>query len=130
MKTTIKDWLKVLVLLLDEAAAVALVLLVLWVLDVEIPLSITIVTALILGAIVFVIHRAIIPTFHKKKTTGSEGMIGLRGEVIQPLVPTGVIKVGDEYWKAKSVDDEIEAGREVEIMSIDGLTLKVTLKEE
>ena len=128
MKSTIKDWLKILVLLLDEAAAVALVLLVLWVLEIKIPLSVTIVAALLLGALVFVIHKAIIPTFHKKKTTGSEGMIGLSGEVVEPLTPKGLVKVGGEYWKAKATGANLEIGEEVEIVGLDGLTLAVKLK--
>ena len=128
MKGTIKDWLKVLVLLLDEAAAVALVLLVLWVLKIEIPLPITIVTALFLGALIFVIHKAVIPTFHKKQVTGAEGLIGVEGKVIEPLTPVGVIRVGDEYWKAKSVGGKIAVGKEVEILAVDGLRLMVKLK--
>jgi len=125
MKSTIKDWLKVLVLLLDEAAAVALVFLVLWVLEIEIPLPFTIVAALALGALVFVIHKAVIPTFHKKQVTGSEGMIGMKGRVIKPLTPKGVVRVGDESWKAKSSGEDIETGEEVEVVGVEGLTLKV-----
>ena len=128
MKSTIKDWLKVLILLLDEAAAVGLVLLVLWGLRIEIPLPIAVVAALLLGALVFVIHRAIIPSFHKKKVTGSEGMIGLEGEVIEPLTPVGVIQIGGEYWKAKSVGENIPVGEEVEILGLSGLTLIVKPK--
>ena len=127
MKRTIKDWLIVLVLLLDEVVAVALVLLVLWVLGIQIPLPIIIVIALLLGAFVFITHKVIIPSFHKKKITGSEGMIGLKGEVIKPLTPVGIIRVGDEYWKAKSVGENIAAGEEVEILELNGLTLRVTL---
>ena len=125
MKSTIKDWLKVLVLLLDEAAAVALVFLILWVLKIEIPLPITIVAALALGALVFVIHKAVIPTFHKKQITGSEGMIGMKGRVIKPLTPKGVVRVGDESWKAKSSGEDIETGEEVEVVGVEGLTLEV-----
>ena len=130
MKSTIKDWLKVLVLLLDEAVAVALVLLVLWVLDIEIPLPIAIVAALLLGIIVFITHKAIIPTFHKKKVTGAEGLIGLEGEVIEPLTPKGLVSVKGEYWKAKSVGENIAVGEEVEILRLEGLTLKVKHKGE
>jgi len=128
MKSTIKDWLKVLILLLDEAAAVGLVFLILWVLRIEIPLPITVVAALLLGAVVFVIHKAIIPTFHKKQVTGAEGLIGLEGEVIKPLTPVGVIRVEGEYWRAKSVVEDITAGEEVEILGLDRLTLMVKLK--
>lgn len=129
MKSTIKDWLKILVLLLDEAAAVALVLLILWALEIELPLAIAIVGALLLGAVVFVTHKAVIPTFHKKQVTGAEGLIGLEGEVVEPLTPVGAIRVGGEYWKAKSVDEDIEVGEEVEILGLHGLTLMVKLKD-
>ena len=130
MKSKIKDWLKVLVLLLDEAAAVAVVLLILWFFKIEIPLPIMITAGVVLGALVFIIHKAIIPTFHRKKITGSEGMVGLNGEVVKPLTPVGTIRVGSEYWRAKSVDKDIEAGEEVEILEVDGLTVKIRLKDK
>lgn len=130
MKRSIKDWLIVLVLLLDEAVAVVLVLLVLRFLEIQIPLPIIIVIALLLGAFAFITHKVIIPSFHKKKITGSEGMMGLTGEVIKALTPVGVVRVGDEYWKAKSVDRDIAAGEEVEILGLNGLTLTVRLKDD
>ena len=74
-------------------------------------------------------QKVIIPSFHKKKVTGSEGMIGLEGEVIEPLTPVGVIMVSGEYWKAKSVDEDIPAGEEVEILGLAELTLTVRLKD-
>ena len=128
MRGTIKDWLKVLVLLLDEAAVVALVFLVLWAFDIEIPLSITITVALLLGIVVFVTHKAIIPTFHRKKVTGAEGLIGLEGEVVESLTPNGLVRVKGEYWKAKSAGESIAAGEEVEIVGLERLTLKVKRK--
>ena len=129
MNRTTKDWLIVLVLLLDDAAALALVLLVLWVLGIKIPLWVTIVIALLLGTFAFITHKVIIPSFHKKKVTGSEGMIGLEGEVIEPLTPFGVIRVGGEYWKAKSVGGDIAVGEEVEILGLNRLTLTVKRKD-
>jgi len=130
MKRTIKNWLIVLVLLLDEAIAVVLVLLVLWFLGIKIPLSVAIVIALLLGTFAFITHKVIIPSFHKKQVTGSEGMIGLEGEVIESLTPVGVIRVGGEYWKAKSVGENIAVGEEVEVLALDGLKLTVRLKEQ
>ena len=129
MRRTIKDWLIVLVLLLDEVAALALVLLVLWVLGIKVPLWAAIVIALVLGSFAFITHKVIIPSFHKKKVTGSEGMIGLEGEVIKPLTPVGVVMVGGEYWKAKSAGGKIAAGAEVEILGLNGLTLTVKPKD-
>ena len=130
MRRSIKDWLIILVLLLDEAAVVALVFLVLRVLGIEIPLPIIIAAALLLGAVVFIMHRAVIPTFRKKRITGLEGMIGLMGEVTEPLTPVGVVRVGSEYWKAKSVGENIAAGEEVEILALDGLKLMVKRKNQ
>ena len=129
MKTKVKDWLKVMVLLLDEAAAVVVVILILRLLKVEIPLPITIVVALLLGALIFIVHKAVIPTFHKKQVTGSEGMIGLTGIVTQPLTPVGTVKVSGEYWKARAAGENIAAGEEVTILGVDGLKLRVGLKE-
>ena len=130
MKSTIKDWLKVLILLLDEAAAVVLVLVILRALRIEIPVPIAVVAALLFGALVFIIHKAVIPTFHKKQVTGAEGLIGLEGEVIESLTPVGVIQIGCEYWKAKSVGENIAAGEEVEILDMKGLTLMVKPRDQ
>jgi len=130
MKRTIKDWLIVLVLLLDEAAALVLVLLVLSVFNIRIPLWVTIVIALLLGGFAFMVHKVIIPSFHKKPVTGSEGMLGLEGTVIKPLTPFGVIRIEGEYWKAKSVDENIAVGEEVEILRLNKLTLEVKCKEQ
>ena len=130
MKSTIKDWLIVMVLLLDDAVALALVLLVLWALGIKIPLWVTIVIALLLGTFAFITHKVIIPSFHKKQVTGAEGLVGLEGEVIEPLTPVGVIRTQGEYWKAKSVGENIAVGEEVEILGLNGLTLKVKHKGE
>ena len=128
MKKTIKDWLMVLVLLLDEAVALGLVLLVLWFFRISISLPVAIGIALVLGTFAFITHKVIIPSFHKKKVTGSEGMIGIEGEVIEPLTPVGVVRAGGEYWKAKSVAEDIAAGEEVEILGINRLMLTVKRK--
>jgi membrane-bound serine protease (ClpP class) len=72
----------------------------------------------------------IIPSFHKRKVTGSEGMMGLVGEVIEPLAPVGVVRVEGELWKAKSVDDDIAAGEDVEILRLQKLTLEVKRKDK
>ncbi len=130
MKSTIKDWLKVLVLLLDDVAALVLVLLVLWFFKIRISLPIVIVIALLLGTVVFITQKVIIPSFHKKQVTGSEGMIGLEGEVIKPLNPVGVIQIEGEYWKAKSVGENIAVGEEVEILALNRLTLEVKRKNQ
>ncbi len=130
MKRTIKDWLIVLVLLLDEVAALVLVLLVLSVFNIRIPLWVTVVIALLLGGFAFMVHKVIIPSFHKKRVTGLEGMIGREGTVIKPLTPLGVVRIEGEYWKAKSVDENIAVGEEVEVLRLNRLTLEVKCKKQ
>ncbi|MFC2022027.1 NfeD family protein [Chloroflexota bacterium] len=129
IKRTVTDWLKVLVLLLDDAVALLVVILVLRFLKIHIPLPITIVIALLLGTFLFIIHKVVIPSFHRRIVTGPEGMIGAQGRVVELLNPGGAITVNGERWKAKSVDDNIEVDENVEIVELEGLTLKVKRKE-
>ncbi len=129
-KRTIKNWLKVLVLLLDEAVAIALVLAALWFFKISLPLWLAIVIALLLGALAFGTHKLIIPSFHARQVTGREGMIGLVGEVIEPLTPSGVIRIEGEYWKARSVEGNVLAEQEVEILDLKQHVLEVKRKKQ
>ena len=125
----IKDWGKILILLLDEAVVISAIFLILRVLGVKIPVPIIIGGGVIIGIFVFIIHVVVIPSFHRKQVTGREGMIGKQGRVVEPLNPVGTITVKGEYWKAKSVDDGIEADENVEIVGLEGLTLMVKRKD-
>ena len=129
MKRTIKDWLIVLASLLDDAAVVIIVLLVLWFLKIPISLPIIILLILLFVATVFIMHKLVIPALHRRKITGSEGMLGLEGRVIKSLAPRGTISVKGEYWTARSIGKNIPVGEQVEIVGMDGLTLQVKRKE-
>jgi membrane-bound ClpP family serine protease len=129
VKRTLKDWLIFFGLLADEAAAAGLVLLVLWAFGISIPIWTAVVLALALGGIAFVFHRSVIPSFHRKRVTGAEAMVGLSGEVIEPLQPVGVVRVKGEYWKAESENGEVPAGKTVEVSSVKGLVLRVRRRE-
>ena len=122
---TTADWGKILILLLDEAAVIAAILLILHFLGIQIPVPIMIGGGIIVVILVIVIHIAVIPSFHRKQVTGREGMIGEQGRVVEPLTPFGTIIVKGEYWKAKSLDYNIEFDENVEIVGEEGLTLKV-----
>jgi membrane-bound ClpP family serine protease len=125
MKRSIKDWIIVLASLLDDVAIALLVLLVLWFFKIPISLPLVIFLVLFFVATVFIMHRLVIPALHKKIRTGSEGMIGLKGEVIEPLAPEGIVRVSGEYWKARAIGEDIAVGENVEIVGLDGLTLRV-----
>jgi len=125
----LKPWVIVLIALIDDVAALVLIFVILWALDVDIPVYLLVILGLMAGTLIFFIHRAIVPSLRRKKVSGKEGMIGLTGEVAQALTPQGVIKVGDEYWKAESVGGDIAVGEEVEVINIEGLKLEVERKE-
>ena len=129
-KRAFGDWLKILVLLLDEAAVLVLIFVLLHFFDVQIPLSVTIFVALLIAVLIVMIHIKVIPSFRWKQVTGREGMIGLQGEVVQPLTPVGTIHVKGENWKAESVGDYIEVGKNVEVVGIEGLKLRVVRGQE
>ena len=122
---TLKDWGKVLLLMLDEAIVIGVILLLLYFLGVEITLTIKICAGVVFIIFVFVRHVAVIPSFHRKQVTGREGMMGEHGKVVKPLTPSGVVKLKGEYWNAKSVDGNLEVDEDVEIIGIDGLILRV-----
>ena len=119
------DWLKLIVLILDEAAILTIVLLILYYLGVRISLGAMIGLSAGLFILVFLLHLAIIPVFHKKPVTGIESMIGMKCRVTESLNPTGMVAIKNEYWRAESVDGEIEAGEEAEVVDSSGLMLKV-----
>jgi membrane-bound ClpP family serine protease len=125
IKRAIADWGKVLILLLDEAIVVVGIICALWFFKIKIPLPITIAIAIISGIFIFLIHIVVIPSFHKKQVTGREGMIGLQGRVVEPLTPFGTIIVEGEHWKAKSIYGKMGVDEDVEVVAIEGLTLKV-----
>lgn len=125
-----KAFLIVLAALLDDIAAIVLVIVVLRLLNVEVPLWGLIFTGLVLGTFIFIVHRAVIPSLRRRKVTGAEGMLGLTGEVTKALKPKGIIRVKSEYWRAKSLEGEINIGEDVEIVGIKGLDVEVKRKAD
>ncbi len=97
---------------------------------IQIPLPIVILIAILVGAFVFIVHKAVIPDFRRRPVTGQEGMIGLEGRVIKTLTPIGTVIVGGEYWRAKSVNGNIGVDESVKIVGVDRLTLKVKRKHQ
>jgi membrane-bound serine protease (ClpP class) len=56
--------------------------------------------------------------------TGSLGLLGITGVVIERLAPAGRVRVGGEVWNAVS-ETVAEIGSEIEITGVNGLTLRV-----
>lgn len=73
-----------------------------------------------IGALVFRSQR-------RPPELGAQAMLGLAGEVVQALEPTGMISVRGELWKAElTPDGRLDPGETVTVTGIEGLTLRVT----
>jgi membrane-bound serine protease (ClpP class) len=57
-------------------------------------------------------------------TTGVEGLIGERAEVIEALSPAGRVRIRGEIWNARG-RTAVPAGEPVRIAAVEGLTLLV-----
>jgi membrane-bound serine protease (ClpP class) len=72
---------------------------------------------------------AVIKAMKNKPTTGKEGLTGVIGEAVSDINSKGgKVFVRGEYWNAVS-DKKIKKDTEVEVLEINGLTLKVKKKE-
>ena len=65
----------------------------------------------------------------KKPVTGSEGIIGEIGIAISNIKPLGKVRVHGEFWNAECKDEVINKGDEVEVVSVNHLTLIVKKKK-
>jgi membrane-bound serine protease (ClpP class) len=127
--SALKARLLVLASFIDDAAFLALIFLVLRLFHVTITWPVILLTVLAVVAYFVIINKAVVPALRRRNITGSEGMIGQTGRVTRPLAPEGVIKIKDEYWDAKSVDDDIGIDGDVEVVGINGLILTVKRKK-
>jgi membrane-bound serine protease (ClpP class) len=57
-------------------------------------------------------------------TTGAEGLVGERGEVVEACDPTGRVRVRGELWNARC-EEPLGEGRLVRVTGVDGLTLRI-----
>ena len=124
-----RTWLKALILFLDEALFAALVLLILWALDVRLSPGIIAAVVVLLGASLALIYWGLKSMVKRRHLTGREGMIGLQGKVVKPLNPIGVIKIEGELWNASSAGGTVGVDEDVVVVNIEGLKLTVRRKE-
>ena len=125
-----KNLLKAVLLVLDEALLVAIALVVLWKIGVHLSPWIIITVIVLLAVLIFIVYRVIVSLTRREQVGGREGLIGLQGRVVKPLTPEGVIKVHGELWKATCIDDSISNQEEVVVVGIEGLKLLVKRKND
>jgi membrane-bound serine protease (ClpP class) len=61
-------------------------------------------------------------------TTGAEGLLGERVQVISPCAPEGRVTIRGEIWKARC-DVELDRGAAARVRQVDGLTLVLEPEE-
>jgi len=94
----------------------------------KIARSLIISASVVVSGFIIIAARATYRIHKLKPATGMEGIIGETAVVIRDLNPEGLVKVSGEIWKAFSINGEkIKKGEKVQIITLDGLTLKVSL---
>jgi membrane-bound serine protease (ClpP class) len=62
--------------------------------------------------------------------SGPEALIGRYGVAASELAPAGAVRVDSESWSAVAVDAPLPSGAPIEVVGIEGVTLKVRRGEE
>ena len=60
----------------------------------------------------------------RRVQTGAENLVGSVGEVVEPLMPDGQIRVLGELWQAHA-SVELPRGAQVRVTKVEGLALEV-----
>ncbi len=78
--------------------------------------------------LIAVVIALVLRTYSQKTTTGKEDLKGRNAVVRETLNPRGVVFIEGELWNALSLSGIIEAGQEVIVSEVKGLTLTVKIK--
>ena len=82
-------------------------------------------TLFIIALIMALILYAGVKAQFRRVKTGKEALIGARGLATTDLKPKGEVRVMSEFWEATAKDATIDAGQEVEVVGMEGMTLVV-----
>jgi membrane-bound serine protease (ClpP class) len=93
---------------------------------IKVSFPIIILLVLFFGTIILVIGGLVIKDQRKKSVTGTEGMLGIVGEILDwdNEKMAGKVLVHGEIWSATSVD-RLTKGDKIEVIDINNLILKV-----
>jgi membrane-bound serine protease (ClpP class) len=76
------------------------------------------------AAFAIALVRLVLQAQRRRALTGAEGLAGVRGETATDLDPEGWVRVRGELWRARS-DEPVRRGETVEVVSMEGLRLRV-----
>lgn len=81
--------------------------------------------ALALGSYFLIVLRAVLRARRLPSVTGAEALLGREGVVASDLTLRGTVRVGGEVWSAIAEVGPIGAGETVEVLGVEGITLRV-----
>ncbi len=84
-------------------------------------ISVALVMSGIFGFVVYKVAQA----RRMKVKVGPEQLIGRTGSAVSALAPRGEVKIEGQIWRAETVSEHVNKGEEIEVVSRDGLILKV-----
>jgi membrane-bound serine protease (ClpP class) len=90
----------------------------------RVSLKVMIPTIIIISLFFIAIIGLAVKAQMRKPATGSEGMVGVKGNAVTPIHEDGKVFMKGEYWNAYS-SEMIDEGERVEVVGMKGLTLEV-----
>lgn len=89
--------------------------------------SLIISVAIVISGFLFIVIRAVYKAHRVKPVTGKDGILDSVAIVSSTLKPAGQVKISGEIWSAVSeTGKSVKQGKQVRVLSIDGLTLTVS----
>lgn len=97
--------------------------------ELRLPLSLVLAVVIPVGLIMMLMLRLAFRAHRAKVSTGTSGMVGLRGRAETEIAPEGTVFVRGELWKARS-QMRIAPGEPIRVLNLNGLTLEVEVDKD
>ena len=88
-------------------------------------IAVALVMSGIFGFVVYKVAQA----RRMKVKMGPERLMGKTGTAVSALAPRGEVRVEGQTWRAETLGENVKEGEEVEIVSREGLILRVKPKQ-
>ena len=83
------------------------------------------ISILALGGYIVIVLRAVLRSRRLPSRSGREALLGKEGIAVSDLMLRGTVRVGGEDWSAVADIEPIHAGETVEVIAVEGITLRV-----
>jgi membrane-bound serine protease (ClpP class) len=93
--------------------------------DVRVDPVLLTITAGVVATAVALVGRAAARAQRAPVKTGTQALIGRSGVALTDLAPRGMVRVEGETWTAIADVGAIQAGREIQVLRVEGVTLHV-----